>query len=243
MTRNLFAALAAITVAASLSGCATDIRDYAREPHMSAVGSGLTLLDEAAPLAPAPPPEPLHELRVDPNRVNLFRDLRAMAIGDVVTVAISLDDKAIIGNETDRSKEAKIDTKWSLLFDFIPGLRAREVKASARGENQIDSQSSMQGKGSINRSEQIRFSIAAVVTAVLPNGNLILQGSQEMRVNQELRVISIAGIARPRDISKDNVIAYDKIAEARVSYGGRGRLSEVQQPAWGHQLYDIFLPF
>ncbi len=78
---------------------------------------------------------------------------------------------------------------------------------------------------------------------MLPNGNLVLHGSQEIRVNHELRVLSVAGVARPRDINKDNSISYDKIAEARVSYGGRGRLSEVQQPAWGQQLYDIVTPF
>ncbi len=87
------------------------------------------------------------------------------------------------------------------------------------------------------------MTLAAVVTAVLPNGNLVLHGSQEIRVNQELRVLNIGGVARPRDINKDNMINYDKIAEARISYGGRGRLMEVQQPAWGQQLYDTFVPF
>ena len=86
------------------------------------------------------------------------------------------------------------------------------------------------------------MSVAAVVTDVLPNGNLIVSGSQEVRVNYELRVLNIAGIVRPRDISKDNTIAYNKIAEARISYGGRGRIMEVQQPAWGQQLFDRFKP-
>lgn len=86
------------------------------------------------------------------------------------------------------------------------------------------------------------MSVGAVVTDVLPNGNLIVSGSQEVRVNYELRVLNIAGIVRPRDISKDNTIAYNKIAEARISYGGRGRIMEVQQPAWGQQLFDRFKP-
>ncbi|MCX7900223.1 MAG: flagellar basal body L-ring protein FlgH, partial [Methylocystis sp.] len=117
------------------------------------------------------------------------------------------------------------------------------TNAAGNFSNEIASSTSSQGQGSINRSEQIRFSIAAVITAVMPNGNLVLHGSQEFRVNHELRVLTVGGIARPRDISKDNVISYDKIAEARVSYGGRGRLTEVQQPAWAHQLYDIATPF
>jgi flagellar L-ring protein precursor FlgH len=226
-----------------LGGCATDVRDFGREPHMTPMGSGIASFDNRMIPAFSSEPEPGSKMKLDPNRVNLFRDVRAMTVGDVVTVNIAMDDKAILGNETDRSRDAKLNTQWSFLFDFIPGLAAPEVKATGSASNQIDSQTSTQGKGSINRSEQIRLSLAAVVTSVLPNGNLVLQGSQEMRVNYELRVLNIAGIARPRDISKDNTISYDKIAEARVSYGGRGRLSEVQQPAWGQQLHDIVMPF
>jgi len=99
------------------------------------------------------------------------------------------------------------------------------------------------GSGSIDRSEEIRLSVAAVVTDRLPNGNLVISGSQEVRVNYEMRILNIAGIVRPRDIQSNNVIPYNKIAEARISYGGRGRISEVQQPGWGQQVYDIVTPF
>ena len=107
----------------------------------------------------------------------------------------------------------------------------------------ITSQSTSQGQGTIDRSEKIQLAIAAVVSDVLPNGNMVVSGSQEVRVNYELRLLNIAGIVRPRDISKDNTISYDKIAEARISYGGRGRISEVQQPSWGQQIYDAIKPF
>jgi flagellar L-ring protein precursor FlgH len=235
-----------IFVLFSATGCATDPRDIGREPHMTPVGSGLASYDDQLPVGLIREPPPGSPMRLEDSRINLYRDLRAMTVGDVVTVTIAMDDKAILGNSTDRSRDAKVKTAWSFLFDFIPGtssLAGPEHKWTGSLNNDLSSSSSTQGQGSINRSEQIHLSVAAVVTAVLPNGNLVLRGSQEIRVNYELRVLNIAGIARPRDIGKDNVISYDKIAEARVSYGGRGRLSEVQQPGWGHQIYDIFAPF
>ena len=84
--------------------------------------------------------------------------------------------------------------------------------------------------------------VAAVVTGVVENGNLLISGSQEVRVNHELRILNVAGIVRPQDVDAYNQISYEKIAEARISYGGRGRLTEVQQPPWGQQAIDLFSP-
>lgn len=238
--------LAPLAVVLSVSACATDPRDIGREPHMTPVGRGLMSYDDQLPVGPTRDGALGPRMRLDDSRVNLFRDLRAMTVGDVVTINIAMDDRAILGNSTDRSRDAEVKTEWSFLFDFIPGATpaaGAEKKWTGTIDNDLQSSSSTQGRGLINRREQIRLSVAAVVTAVLPNGNLVIRGSQEIRVNYELRVLDIAGIARPRDINKDNTISYDKIAEARISYGGRGRLSEVQQPAWGQQAYDIFAPF
>jgi flagellar L-ring protein precursor FlgH len=214
---------------------------------MTPVGSGLAALDDELPIGPIKDGALGPGMRLDDNRINLYRDLRAMTVGDVVTVNIVMDDKATLGNSTDRSRDAKVKSTWSYFLDFVPDIFPGSLGAGfkAKGDlsNEIAARSSTQGQGSINRSEQIKLSIAAVVTAVLPNGNLVLRGSQETRVNMELRVLTIAGIARPRDISKENTISYEKIAEARVSYGGRGRLTEVQQPAWGQQVHDIVTPF
>ncbi|WP_363345988.1 flagellar basal body L-ring protein FlgH [Methylocystis echinoides] len=239
-----------LTLACALSlaaaGCATDPRDFAREPLMSPVGSGLNFYDDQLPVGTLRGASLGPGMQLDENRVNLFKDVKAMSVGDVVTVVISMDDRAVLGNSTDRSREAKIKSKWTFLLDLVPalgGLASSQTKQTGAWQNDIDNKSETQGQGTINRSEQIKFTLAAVVTAVMPNGNLVLHGSQEIRVNSELRILTIGGIARPRDINKDNSISYDKIAEARVSYGGRGRLSEVQQPAWGQQLYDTFVPF
>ncbi len=230
--------------AISLAGCAADPRDIGREPHMSPVGTGLSSFDDDIPVGATKIAAPARGMRYEEARVNMFRDVRAMTVGDVVTINISMDDRAILGNMTDRSRDSKVKAKWTYLLGFIPALfSGPQFNASGNLSNDVESRTSSQGQGQINRSEQIRLSVAAVVTAVLPNGNLVLQGSQEIRVNYELRVLNIAGIARPRDISKDNTISYDKIAEARISYGGRGRLMEVQQPALGQQLYDQIWPF
>jgi flagellar L-ring protein precursor FlgH len=110
-------------------------------------------------------------------------------------------------------------------------------------DGSVDSATKTNGAGATSRSEDMVLNVAAVVTDVLPNGNLLISGSQEVRVNYELRVLTIAGIVRPQDIGPENTISYERIAEARISYGGRGRLSEVQQPAWGHQVVDQVLPF
>lgn len=168
---------------------------------------------------------------------SLFRDSRARRVGDLVTVDISIDEKATLGNQSDRSKEAKVSNSLEYLIGIL-GL-----KNSGNGNLDVKSTSSSVGKGNVNRSEKIKFSIAAIVTRALTDGNLVISGSQEIRVNFELRVLKIQGIIRPRDISKSNRIPYDKIAEARVSYGGRGRIMEVQQPQLGHQLYDLTRPF
>ena len=166
-----------------------------------------------------------------------FRDPRAQKIGDVITVNIQINDKASLDNTTDRSRNAKIGAGFDLAFAW--GGYSKE--GSAAGS--LRSESAAKGQGTIDRSEKIQFSVGAVVTGVLPNGNLVISGSQEVRVNFEMRVLNVAGIVRPVDISADNSIAYEKIAEARIAYGGRGRLMEVQQPPWGQQLVDNVSPF
>lgn len=220
-----------------LTGCAGDIREIGREPFMSPVGTGLVPdVQPSASTVFLPVRYGGAQSIWSNGRTDVFSDPRAAKIGDVITVLIAINDRATFGNNTDRSLDSKVDTG----FDFK--LDANGVKTEFKPEFNSSALSSAKGKGSTNRSERIQLSVAAVVSDVLPNGNLIISGSQEVRVNFELRLLNVAGIVRPRDISKDNTIFYDKIAEARISYGGRGRIMEVQQPAILQQIYDRVKP-
>ena len=148
-----------------------------------------------------------------------------------------MNDKATFGNTTDRSQSANNSLTGDLNFHFGANSNPSSISAD------VASKAVTQGKGNIDRSEQIQISVAAMVTDVMPNGYLVISGSQEVRVNFELRRVSVAGIVRPTDISQSNVVSYDRLAEARISYGGEGKISELQRPAWGQQLYELIRPF
>ncbi len=238
MTRFLTITL----LTACLCGCAVDPMDFNREPHLTPVGAGLKTDRVAVDTLPSPHAQRHHGNSLWVNAsADLFRDSRAILIGDVVTVKISIKDRASLDNTSNRTR----DTKKSLNFDYEYDIKdtKSEVKHTGNTSANIKGNTESKGKGNIARSESIDLLVAAVVTGVLPNGNLVIKGTQEVRVNFEVRVLSVAGIVRPRDISADNTISYDKIAEARISYGGRGRLMEVQQPSIAHQLLDIIGPF
>ncbi len=205
---------------------------------MSPVGTGLAVdMQPTASTLFIPTTQHKAQTLWNGSKANIFSDPRAMQPGDVVTINIAINDSATFGNASGRSLDSTVNTN----FDWKLGLDSNtsEVKPTYTSE----SLSSTKGQGNIDRSEKIQLSVAAVVTDILPNGNLIVSGSQEVRVNFELRLLNVAGIIRPRDISRNNTISYDKVAEARISYGGRGRNMEVQQPALLQQVYDRVKPF
>ena len=171
-----------------------------------------------------------------------FKDQRAARVGDILTVTVNITDKANIANETQRSRTAKDD---SGITDFV-GSKTLGVQAQKILPGRIltaDSTSSSDGKGSVTRQEALQTNVAAVVTQLLPNGNLVVEGKQEIRVNFEIRELIVAGIVRPEDIQSDNTIDSGKIAQARIAYGGRGQITDVQQPRYGQQFMDVILPF
>jgi flagellar L-ring protein FlgH len=221
--------IAAMLLSGSLAGCAGDI---GREPYMTPVGSGLSTAADPAVAAFTPPSAGSAQSLFVESGATIYRQQRASKVGDIVTVNIAINDQATLGNTTGRSTSSKLTAQsdWSLLH-------------TGSSKDDLSSTSTYAGQGNIARSEQIQVSIASIVTAVLPDGNLLLSGSQEVRVNYELRLLTVSGIVWPGDINRDNAVPYSKIAEARISYGGRGRLDEVQQPAWGQQIYDRIKPF
>lgn len=224
-----------------LAGCASDIHEIGREPKLAAIGAG-TWTDGVKVVAP--PPAQVRQLSTgsiwQASGADLFRDSRARRAGDVLTVKISIADKASVDTKSNRSRKSARDA--SLTYDYGYSFPSSSATGKLDGKIGLSGDTTSDGKGATSRAESIDVRIAAIVSEVLPNGNLLISGSQEVRVNYELRVVSVAGLIRPNDIGADNTIPYERIAEARISYGGRGRAMEVQQPGWGQQIIDILSP-
>jgi flagellar L-ring protein precursor FlgH len=234
--RNAFLILG---FAAMLTGCGSRPEEFMKEPKMSPIGSGLAagkIGDQQDGVDRTPIGQLARPI------ANLYTDQTVTQVGDIVTVNIAINDKAQFDNATDRSKSAasSLGANWGYTQGGTGGGGGSQPSSFALNAT---SSSTTQGQGNIDRQEQIQVSVAAVVTEVLPNGNLVISGSQEVRVNYELRQLTVAGIVRPYDIARNNTISYDRIAEARISYGGRGRLNDVQQPNWGQQIWDSVSPF
>lgn len=178
------------------------------------------------------------------NKQSLLGDRRAAMRGDILTVVIEVDEEAEIDNETERSRNATESLSVPQLIG-IPQRINDSLPAGATTDPLVDLKSSSKsgGDGSVKRSEKLTLRVAATIVDVLPNGVLAIQGTQELRVNFELRELLVSGYVRPADISRKNEITFDKIASARVSYGGRGQITDVQQPRIGQQVLDAVLPF
>ncbi len=177
-------------------------------------------------------------------RGSLLGDRRAERQGDILTVVIEIDERAEISNASSRARNGSESMSAPSLLG-VPQIVDRVLPGGASLANAADlsSSSSSSGNGSVRRNEKLELRVAATIVDVLENGVLRLQGSQEVRVNFEIRELLVTGYVRPEDISRQNEITYDKIAAARISYGGRGQISDVQQPRVGQQVADILLPF
>lgn len=233
----------------SLTACATAdrISQIGQVPEMAPIENPSRLAGRQPVVMPMPQPT---ADQYAPNSLwqtgnnAFFNDQRADEVGDILTVNIDITDSARLNNSTERQRSnnegAGLPNFFgleTLLDDFLPDAVNPDQLTS------ISSSTDQTGSGAIDRSESVELTVAAVVTQILPNGNLVIAGRQEMRINYEVRELLVSGIVRPRDIRADNTIAHTKIAEARISYGGRGHISELQKPRYGQEFYEVVFPF
>ncbi|WP_119459790.1 flagellar basal body L-ring protein FlgH [Rhodospirillaceae bacterium SYSU D60014] len=242
-----FAAL--LLIGSALAGCnaASRLSQVGMQPPLTTIQNP-TALPNYQPVA-LPMPAPITEERQANSLWRqgsraFFKDQRASQIGDILTVVINIEDEAKLNNRTSRSRDAAEGASLPALLGLESTLeKVLPGDADASNLVEAESDSSSSGAGAVNREEDINLRVAALITQVLPNGNLVLSGRQEVRVNYEVRELFVAGVIRPADITSTNTVPYDKIAEARISYGGRGHISDVQQPRYGQQVFDIIFPF
>jgi flagellar L-ring protein precursor FlgH len=239
--------IAALLLALPLLGACERISELGRPPALAAIANPA----EDPAWRPVSMPMPASQAAAGsahslwrPGSRTFLRDQRAAAPGDLVTVLVSIQDQAQLRNETEREREGTDSFG-------IPRLLGLETAVTSILPNTVDPARLVQtsggqttsGTGSIRRNEQIQLRVAATVVQVLPNGNLVVAGRQQVRVNSELRDLSVGGIIRPQDIASDNTVRHDRLAEARIAYGGRGTISDVQRPRYGQEILDIILPF
>ncbi len=250
VTRNIIKGTAVLMMATSLSGCGmwSKLTRVGQEPPLSPITNPV----EAKGYEPVSMPMP--EKKEQKQAANslwhqgadgFFKDQRAAKVGDIITVKISAKDNALMENEMEQNRDDNTD---SLGVSSLFGYEQYATKVFPGSVNtndlvNITSNREISGDGKIDRKESIDVTMAAVVTQVLPNGNLVIEGTQEIRVSYEVRQLMMRGIIRRADISSDNTIESSKIAELRVSYGGEGVISDVQQPRYGRQILDIVAPF
>jgi flagellar L-ring protein precursor FlgH len=245
---NVLKLLSVIAAVGLLAGCASidQLSRVGQAPKLSAIENPTAQPGYKAVNMPMPE---IVAASYQPNSLfsnqakGFFKDQRAHRIGDILTVIVTIDDRAQISNATTRKRsagnEANIGTALGSVFGTnVPGLDFDATGGISTGGSMTDG-----GNGSVNRKESLQTNVAVVVTQVLPNGNLVIEGRQEVRVNFEIRDLIVAGIVRPEDIQSDNTIISEKIAEARIAYGGRGQITDVQQPRYGQQIADAILPF
>src|SRR5512134_582747 len=249
LSRQLGALLAFVAIVSGTGGCnmVTRLSEVGDYPQMSPITNPQAQPGYRPVNLPMPAPMPAQD---NPNSLwrpgarAFFKDIRAKEVGDSLTVRLKLDDSAKMSNKTKRKR----DDSENMGLQALMGYEATLGKILPKGHNSADlfgfgTKSNTDGDGDIGRSESIEITFAALVTQVLPNGSLAIIGRQEVRVNYELRELMLTGVVRQQDIEADNSISHERIAEMRVAYGGRGTLSDLQQPRWGTQVMDILLPF
>ncbi len=247
--RPLVGLVAALVAPALLPSCgALDrLSDVGRPPAMSPV------TDPTQDPAWRPVSMPMPAAHAAPAEANslwrsgsraFFKDQRAAQVGDIITVLVNIADTANLENDSNGKRNVDQTMGIPALFGFqniLPIILPKPIDPSKLVS--VSSDGSAGGSATIKRNESVTLRLAGTITQVLPNGNLVLAARQEVRVNSELRELQVSGIVRPQDIASDNTVQHDRLAEARIAYGGRGQMTAVQTPRWGAQIGDILLPF
>lgn len=247
--RKIYKTTITLASIALLAGCSTvdRISQIGEAPQMAKITNPQTDPEYQPVSLPMPAPnntQPQKNSLWQSNRVTFFKDQRASDIGDIITVTIDIQDEATLDNETERTRSSGESSALNSLFGIEQSLN-RVLPQAVDNTSLADfgADSTHTGSGSVEREEDIKLRMAALITQLLPNGNMVIHGKQEVLVNFEKRVLQIDGVIRPEDISVDNTVTYDQIAEARIIYGGQGQITDMQQPRYGQQLYDIIFPF
>jgi flagellar L-ring protein FlgH len=228
-----------------LAGCGSLSRlaDVGRDPQMTPTEDP-TKDPKWRPLtmpAPAalPAPQEANSLWRPGSRA-FFKDQRAAQVGDIITVVVSMNDSANLTNNSTASRTSSETAGLPNLFG-LESIVPKAVNMSSLVSS--NSNNSNVASGQVQRNEAVTLRLAGVITQVLPNSNLVVAARQEFMVNGELRELHVTGVIRPQDIASDNTVPHDRMAEARISYGGKGQLTELQRARWGQQMMDILMPF
>jgi flagellar L-ring protein FlgH len=238
-----------LLLATVLAGCNffERLSNVGSEPPLTEIVNPVAIKGYQPVSMPMPRPQPVVQQANSlwrPGSKAFFKDQRANQVGDILTVLVEIEDEATLNNSTDTSRVGSEKAGFAGFFglesqlgDILPD------GTSSAGLVDLGSDSSVSGSGTVDRNETIKMEISAIVTQILPNGNMVIIGRQEVRVNFESRDLSVTGVIRPEDITSANTIESAKIAEARIAYGGRGHLTDVQQARYGQQLFDIIFPW
>lgn len=249
LTSIATAAVLASLLASPLTGCGAvgAARDVVQGPQVSPIMNPVADPNYRPVAVPMPAPQSnVHQANSlwRQGSTTFFQDQRAGLVGDIVTILIEISDSAAVANTTSRSRTNAQDSDLSAFLGMegsLGNILPDAVLPSAT--TSFGSTNSLAGTGTINRQESVTMSVAALITQTLPNGNLVIQAHQEVLVNSELRELYVTGIIRPEDISNDNTVEHTQIAEARISYGGRGDITRMQRAPWGSQIYEAIFPY
>jgi flagellar L-ring protein precursor FlgH len=237
----------------ALGACTPQYKEH-RNPQFSEMNTDIPEVNRIS--VPMPAREPIaRPKRAEASSLwrrgtsSFFDDQRAQSVGDILTVVINISDDARLDNASERSRSSSQDLDSPVFFGYggqinkvLPGVGASDVPTGGQIVD-LGNTSASKGEGSIARKEAINLRVAALIIKELPNGNFVIAGRQEVKVNNELRELRVAGIIRPQDIATLNTVAYDKIAEALSTNGGRGQISQVQKPRYGEDFLDVILPY